>query len=181
MRIKNEWQGNNVIFTKISGELRHVVMLMSASLSAWHFDISLTFRRQCSWQEPNNISRLQIKTFCKIVQETRLKILSLLITVWHHSASLMMPNSYSCDRIVSLYLTTIKQRILHQCSCIIEFIKPSLGKRVCEALPSILPVSPNDFNKFSNTGARMQDSVYHVTLKLHFISKFCTETSWFRH
>ena len=35
-----------------------------------------------------------------------------------------------------------------------------LGKKVrCEALPSILSVFPTEFNKFNNTGARMQDSI----------------------
>ena len=48
----------------------------------------------------------------------------------------------------------------------------TLGKRIrCEALPSILSVFHNDVNKFNNTGARMQNSIYHMTLKLHFISK----------
>ena len=57
-----------------------------------------------------------------------------------------------------------------------------LGKKIrCEALPSILSVFPNEFNKFNNTGARMQDSIYHMTLKSHFISKICTKTSRFRH
>ena len=51
----------------------------------------------------------------------------------------------------------------------------------CEVLPSILSVFLNGFNKFNNTGARMQDSIYHITLKLHFISKFCTKTSRFHH
>ena len=56
-----------------------------------------------------------------------------------------------------------------------------LGKKIrCEALPSILSVFPNEFNKFSNTGALMQESVYHVTLKSHFISDFRTKTSIFR-
>ena len=27
---------------------------------------------------------------------------------------------------------------------------------------------PNEFDKFINTGAQMQDSVYQMTLKLHF-------------
>ena len=54
-----------------------------------------------------------------------------------------------------------------------------LRKR-CEDLPSILSVFPNEFNKFNNTGARMQDSIYHMTLKSHFICKFCTKTSRFR-
>ena len=44
-----------------------------------------------------------------------------------------------------------------------------LGKKIrCEAVPSILSVFPNKFNKFNNTGARMQDSIYHMTLKSHF-------------
>ena len=56
-----------------------------------------------------------------------------------------------------------------------------LGKKIrCEALLSILSVFPNEFNKFNNTGARMQDSIYHMTLKSHFISEFCTKTSRFR-
>ena len=40
-----------------------------------------------------------------------------------------------------------------------------LGKKIiCKALPSILSVFPNEFNKFNNTGAQMQDSIYHMTL-----------------
>ena len=50
-----------------------------------------------------------------------------------------------------------------------------------EALPSILSVFPKEFNKFNTTGARMQDSIHHMTLKSHFISNFCTKTSRFRH
>ena len=34
----------------------------------------------------------------------------------------------------------------------------------------ILSVFPNVFNNFSNTGAWMQDSIYHMTLKSHFIT-----------
>ena len=33
-------------------------------------------------------------------------------------------------------------------------------------LPSILSLFRNKFNKFNNTGARMLDSIYHMTLKL---------------
>ena len=33
----------------------------------------------------------------------------------------------------------------------------------CEAVPSILSVFPNESNKFNNTGAGMQDSIYHDT------------------
>ena len=43
-----------------------------------------------------------------------------------------------------------------------------------KALLSILSVFSNEFNKYNNTGARMQDSIYHMTLKSHFIRKFCT-------
>ena len=51
-----------------------------------------------------------------------------------------------------------------------------LGKTIrCETLPSILSVFP-----YNNTGAQMQDSIYHMTLKSN-ISKFCTKTSQFRH
>ena len=72
------------------------------------------------------------------------------------------------------------QRILHEYSCIIEFLN-ELGKKVkCEALPSILSGFPNEFNKFNNTEARMQDYVYHTTLKSHFISAFCSKMSGFR-
>ena len=49
-----------------------------------------------------------------------------------------------------------------------------VGKAIrCETLSSIVSVFPNKFNEFNNTGARMQDFIYHMTLKTHFISKFC--------
>ena len=56
-----------------------------------------------------------------------------------------------------------------------------LGKKIrCEAVPSILSVFPNEFDKFNNTGERMQDSIYHMPVKPHFISKLCTKRSRFR-
>ena len=55
-----------------------------------------------------------------------------------------------------------------------------LGKMVRCALPSILSVFSNEYNKFNNTRAQMQDSIYHMILKLHFISDFCTKASGFR-
>ena len=33
-------------------------------------------------------------------------------------------------------------------------------------LPSILLIFGNEFNKFNNAGARMLDSIYHMSLKL---------------
>ena len=56
-----------------------------------------------------------------------------------------------------------------------------LGKKTrIKALQSILLGFPNKFNKFSNTGVRMQVSFSHMTLKSHFISKFCIESSNFK-
>ena len=49
-----------------------------------------------------------------------------------------------------------------------------------ESFPSILSVFRDEFNKFNNTGARMQDYIYHMALKSHFISDNCTKTSRFR-
>ena len=49
-----------------------------------------------------------------------------------------------------------------------------LGKRdKMRGLPSILSLFRNEFNRFNNTGARMLDSVYHMTntLKSHFWCK----------
>ena len=41
------------------------------------------------------------------------------------------------------------------------------GKRdKMRGLPSMLSLFHNEFNKFNNTGARMLDSIYHVTLKI---------------
>ena len=48
-----------------------------------------------------------------------------------------------------------------------------LGKKIrCNALPIILSVFPNEFNKFNNTGGRMQDSVHGMTLKSHLLANF---------
>ena len=42
-----------------------------------------------------------------------------------------------------------------------------LGKRdKMRALPSILFLFLNEFNKFDNTRARLLDSIYHMTLRL---------------
>ena len=36
----------------------------------------------------------------------------------------------------------------------------------CKACRAFYIFFPNDFNKFNNTGERMLDSIYHMTLKL---------------
>ena len=56
-------------------------------------------------------------------------------------------------------------------------------------LPSILSLLRNEFNKFNNTGARMLDSIYHMThtLKSIFwrknviILSLCTQRCYGRH
>ena len=57
-----------------------------------------------------------------------------------------------------------------------------LGKRdKMRGLPSILLLFRNDFNKFNNIGARMLDSIYHMTLKLIRIRILGVKTSRFCH
>ena len=48
-------------------------------------------------------------------------------------------------------------------------------------LPSILLIFLNEFNKFNKTGARMLDSIYHMTLKLIKKHIFGVKTSRFYH
>ena len=69
-----------------------------------------------------------------------------------------------------------------------------LGKRdkmrgKMRGLPRILSLSHNEFNKFNNTGARMLDSIYHLTntLKSDFwrqnviILSLCSQRCYGRH
>ena len=56
------------------------------------------------------------------------------------------------------------------------------GKDKMRGFAECLTAFPNECNKFNKTGARMQDSIYHLTLKSHFISKFCIKVkSGFRY
>ena len=52
-------------------------------------------------------------------------------------------------------------------------------------LPSILSLFRNELNKFNNTGARMLDFIYHMTLKLLpynvIILSLCTQRCYRRH
>ena len=55
---------------------------------------------------------------------------------------------------------------MHECSCFISLVN-DLGKSdKMRGLPSILSFFRNEFDTFNNTGARMLDSIYHMTLKL---------------
>ena len=55
-----------------------------------------------------------------------------------------------------------------------------LGKRdKTQGLPNILSLFHNELNKFNNTGARMLDSFYHMTLNLLENHIFGLKTSIF--
>ena len=43
-------------------------------------------------------------------------------------------------------------------------------------LPRILSLFRNELNKFNNTGARMLDSIYHMTLTLFLFHIFLVKT-----
>ena len=52
-------------------------------------------------------------------------------------------------------------------SCFIEFIKRVGGKEIkCEACQAFYLFFCNEFNKFNNSGARMLDTIYYMTLRL---------------
>ena len=58
------------------------------------------------------------------------------------------------------------QWILHECSFLLNLLN-RLGKRdKMRGLPSILSLFRSEFNKFNNIGARVLDSIYHMTLKI---------------
>ena len=51
-----------------------------------------------------------------------------------------------------------------------------LEKKIrCSAQPRILSVSPNEFNKFNNTGKRMQNSTLSYDTKLYLIAVFISK------
>ena len=107
-----------------------------------------------------------------------------LLKVWEAYAAIMHLKSHMP---LSVTLWTTQQQEIEDLTrllmymCIIEFIKRVGEEDKMRGFAKHLIVFPNKFNKFHNTGAWMQDSIYHMTLKLHFISKFCTKTSRFCH
>ena len=54
-------------------------------------------------------------------------------------------------------------RLLHECSCLFDFINELRKRDKMRGLSSILSLFCNEFNKLNNTGARMLDSIYHMT------------------
>ena len=55
------------------------------------------------------------------------------------------------------------KRILHECSCFIEFFNELRKSDKMRGLPSILSFFCNEFNKLNNTRARILDYIYHMT------------------
>ena len=49
---------------------------------------------------------------------------------------------------------------------LLDLLKELRKRDKMRGLPSILSFFRNEFNKFNNTGARMLDSIYHITLKI---------------
>ena len=58
-----------------------------------------------------------------------------------------------------------------------NLLNEMMKRNKMRGLPSILSVFRIEFNKFNNTGARILDSIYHMTLKWHLI--FGMKTSKF--
>ena len=63
------------------------------------------------------------------------------------------------------------------CSFVLINLLNELWKRdKMRGLPSILSLFRNKFNKINNTGARMLDSIYHMTLTLFLFHIFRVKT-----
>ena len=74
------------------------------------------------------------------------------------------------------------QRGSYKSAHVLLNLSNELGKKIgCESLPNILSIFPAELNKFNNTGAWIQGTIYHMTLKSHFLSDFRIKTPRFRH
>ena len=68
---------------------------------------------------------------------------------------------------MTLYLEEILHRGSYMSAHVFLNLLNELGKSdKMWGLQSIILLFRNEFNKFNNTGARMLDSIYHITLKL---------------
>ena len=61
---------------------------------------------------------------------------------------------------------TIKRGSHMSANVLLNLLNELRKKDKMRGLLSILSLFRNEFNKFNNTGARMLDSIYHMTLKL---------------
>ena len=55
---------------------------------------------------------------------------------------------------------------------LLKLLNESWKRDKMRGLPSILSLFRNEFNKFNNKGARMLDSVYHMTLTFFLVHIF---------
>ena len=70
-------------------------------------------------------------------------------------------------RILSVVGVYYLNRVSYMSAHVLLNLLYELGKRdKMRGLPSILSLFRNEFNKFNNTGARMLDFIYHMTLRL---------------
>ena len=91
--------------------------------------------------------------------QCKFKILSREITVRHHEASLMMPNSYPCDRIFNPHLTTIKDSYILTVTV--------QHQKACHVMPKSCHVMPKSY---------IQDGFYISTQNNYFLHSVpCTQ------
>ena len=65
------------------------------------------------------------------------------------------------------HITNMLNRGSYMSAHVLLILLNELGKRdKMRGLPSILSLFCNEFNKFNKTGARMLDSIYHMTLRI---------------
>ena len=88
-----------------------------------------------------------------------------------HKSTMGLDTSYDNITSSSPYTVNGKLMRIHRGSYmsahVLLNLLNELGKRdKMRGLPSILSLFRNEFNKFNNTGARMLDSIYHMTLRL---------------
>ena len=148
----------------------------------WILDGTRDIKPDCVCQEKpiydeNSTERFKTKSR----HEIELNWMNVLQTTLYYVSTIILITKKHFHRVQAQIVHLINIEDL-TCAHVLLNLLNELGKKIrCEALSIILSVFPNAFNIFSNTWARMQDSIYHMTLKSHFISKFCTKTSQFLH
>ena len=79
-----------------------------------------------------------------------------------YNAAFHLPGSTLFTKVTSLH------RGSYMSAHVLLNLLNKLRKRdKMRGLPIILSLFRNEFNKFNNTGARIIDSIYHMTLRLH--------------
>ena len=78
----------------------------------------------------------------------------------------MAVNTRCAMQLIELRLSYVLYRGSYMSTHVLLNLLNELGKRdKMRGLPSILSLFRNEFNKFNNTGARMLDSIHHMTLR----------------